>query len=421
MKTVNSLKVLEASFQKRAGINIFELETKTVNQIINDIAINGDTAVINYTQKFDHATLTPSTLFVRAADIAKARKKASPELVKALTVAYKNIYAYHKNQIPLNWTNNVGENSYVGIKYLPIERAGVYVPGGTAVYPSSVLMNVIPAQVAGVKEIILAVPPNTDGKVHPAILTAASIVGIKKILKVGGAQAIAAMALGTKKIPKVDIITGPGNIYVTLAKKLLFGAVGIDKLAGPSDSAIIADNTSNPNFVAHDILTQLEHDLLASSYLVTNSLALVKKVDTICAKLINESPRKDILKSAYQKGCKAVITKEFTAAANIIAPEHLHIVCQDAQKIANNIKHAGAIFIGEYSPEVLGDYIAGPNHVLPTERTSRFASPLMVTDFMKASSIIKYSKVDFKKVQNHIITLANEEGLFMHKKAAEIR
>lgn len=419
IKVINGIKELSTYLSARQGFCKYTKQQAVVENIIRQIAEEGDKALLALTQKYDQVKL--SSIYVKPTEITKAKKEVSKRLIDALRVAYKNIYEYHKNQLPLNWKIKRGEASYVGMRYLPVERAGVYVPGGSAVYPSSVLMNVIPAKVAGVEEILLAVPPQKNGKIHPAILAAADICGIDKIIKAGGAQAIAAMALGTKKIPKVDIITGPGNIYVTLAKQLLFGRVGIDKLAGPSDSVLVVDGSTNIEYAAYDLLTQLEHDPLASAFLIGDSKTILNKILETSEKIIKQSSRQEILKQSLKNGTCTVVTKNPIVAVNLIAPEHLHLFCKKAEKLAEEVKHAGAIFIGKYSPEVLGDYLAGPNHVLPTEGTARFASPLMVTDFMKASSIINYSQVDFMKIKPHLISLAEEEKLDIHQKAAEVR
>ncbi len=336
----------------------------------------------------------------------------------------ENIRAFHQKQLRNSWFDAGPDGTILGIKMTPIERAGVYVPGGKAAYPSSVLMNVIPAKVAGVKEIIMTTPPGADGKVNPGTLAAADIAGIDTIYKVGGAQAIAAMAFGTQSIPKVDKITGPGNIFVALAKKAVYGYVSIDSIAGPSEILVLADETANPRYVAADLLSQAEHDELASAILVTTSEELAKRVSEEVEGFVKELSRAEIIKKSLDNYGYILIAEDMSAAidaANAIASEHLEILTRNPFEIMTHIHNAGAIFLGEYASEPLGDYYAGPNHILPTNGTARFFSPLNVDDFVKKTSIISYSKEALEKVHENIELFAQSEGLTAHANSIKVR
>ena len=406
----------------RSELKLDRPETKVVQKIINEVRQHGDKAVLSYTRKFDHAKL--EYLKVNPLEIELAHKSLDEKILKALRVAIKNISEYHLRQIPHSWMMPVGKKSRLGLRYSPVSAAGVYVPGGKAVYPSSLLMSVIPARLAGVNRVVVVTPPNRDGNVHPVILAAAWELGIKEIYMCGGAQAIAALAYGTETIPRVDVIVGPGNIYMTLAKKLLYGIVGLDKLAGPSDSLILADNSADPKFIAADLITQAEHDPLASSLLIVNSRKLAEKVNAELKKQVKTLKRNPIIESSFKNyGLIAVVEDDtdFVRLADLIAPEHLQIMLSNAEEVMDLVNNAGAIFLGNYSPEALGDYLAGPNHVLPTGGTARFASPLSLDDFIKKTSIIEYTKEDLKAVREHIITLAEVEGLTGHAHAIKVR
>jgi len=338
--------------------------------------------------------------------------------------AIKNISQFHLRQAPKSWLIEAGKSSAVGLRYSPVNSAGVYVPGGRAVYPSSFLMNVIPAKIAGVPRICVVTPPDSDGKAHRSLLAVAYELGVEEIYLCGGAQAIAALTYGTKTIPQVDMIAGPGNIYMTLAKKIVYGEVGIDKLAGPSESLILADKSANPAFVAAELLTQAEHDPLAVSLVICNDRKLAEKINKEVNKQVAKLKRTKILNGSLQKNSAIILISNFNDYAkltDIIAPEHLVIMLENSEKILNKINNAGAIFIGQYSPQALGDYIAGPNHVLPTGGAARFSSPLSVEDFLKKSSLIHYTKEDLRSVQKEINTFAKVEGLDGHAQSVNIR
>ncbi|MDR1323741.1 MAG: histidinol dehydrogenase [Candidatus Margulisbacteria bacterium] len=397
-------------------------ETKIVAEIIQNVRQQGDRAVLKYTREFDGVRL--QNLRVDPLEIELARGQLDKTLLKALRLAIKNIADYHLRQVPRSWLTKTGRKSRMGLRYSPVSAAGVYVPGGRAFYPSSLLMNVIPAKLAGVPRICVVTPPDKNGSAPPALLAAACELGIDEIYLCGGAQAVAALAYGTESIARVDLIAGPGNVYVTLAKKLLYGAVGFDKLAGPSDCLILADKTANPKFVAADLLAQSEHDPQASSLLLTDSLALAKAVAAEAGRQIKKLPRRKIIEQSLDNyGGIFVITDraDFGRLADLIAPEHLQIMLKDAETMAEQINNAGAIFIGAYSPVALGDYFAGPNHVLPTGGTARFASPLGVDDFIKRTSLLEYAKSDLQAAQKYIAVLAKAEGLTAHAHSVRIR
>lgn len=416
---------IEAELKKilsRSELTLDRPETKIVQKIINDVRQRGDAAVLHYTKKFDRAKL--DSLKVNPLEIELAHKELDPKILKALRVAIKNISEYHLRQIPGSWLMTVGKKSRLGLRYSPVSAAGVYVPGGRAVYPSSLLMNVIPAKLAGVNKVVVVTPPDKDGNVHPVILAAAWELGIKDIYLCGGAQSIAALAYGTATIPRVDVIVGPGNIYMTLAKKLLYGIVGIDKLAGPSDSLILADASADPRFIAADMITQAEHDPLASSLLIVNDRKLAEQVNSELTKMVKSLKRNPIIEASFKNYGLIVVVEDdvdFVRLADLVAPEHLQIMLKNAEEVMDMVNNAGAIFLGNYSPEALGDYLAGPNHVLPTGGTARFASPLGIDDFIKKTSVIDYSKEDLKAVKEYIITLAQAEGLDGHANSLKVR
>lgn len=408
---------------KRSPNQYSEYES-VVAEILKNVKEKKDEAVFDYTEKFDHASVDASTIMVTEREIEEAYALVEPSLVEVIQKALVNIRSYHEKQKKYSWFDSTRQGTILGQKLTPLSRVGVYVPGGKAAYPSSVLMNVIPAKVAGVEEIFMTTPCNKDGKVVPATLVAAKEAGVDRIYKVGGAQAIAALAYGTESIPKVDKIVGPGNIYVALAKKAVYGHVSIDSIAGPSEILVLADDTANPRYVAADLLSQAEHDELASAILVTTSEALATQVSEEVDAFVKELSRKDIItKSLDQYGyiLLADTMEEAIDIANEIASEHLEIMTEDAFTVMTKIKHAGAIFIGEYSSEPLGDYFAGPNHILPTNGTAKFFSPLGVDDFVKKSSIISYSREALEPIHNDIITFAEAEQLTAHANSIRVR
>ena len=396
----------------------------TVNEIIDNVRKNGDKAVFEYTLKFDKSELSASTVRVTEDEIKAAYKELDPKFVEVMKKSAENIRVFHEKQKRNSWIDTKEDGSILGQRILPIEISGVYVPGGKAAYPSSVLMNVVPAKVAGVERIVMCTPPGKDGKVNAGTLVAADIAGVTEVYKVGGAQAIAAMAFGTESIPKVDKITGPGNIFVALAKKACFGHVSIDSIAGPSEILVVADETANARFVAADLLSQAEHDELASAILVTTSEKLANDVSAEIEGFLKELSRSDIIKKSLDNYGYIFIADDMDAAvdaANAIASEHLEIITKDPYEVMTKIKNAGAIFLGAYSSEPLGDYFAGPNHILPTNRTARFFSPLNVDDFMKKTSIISYSRDALSKVHEDIELFAKEEGLTAHANSIAVR
>ena len=397
--------------------------TELVHRIVQEIRHEGDRALFHYTQLLDRVELTHVNLMVSEEDFLSAERAADPEVVASLKKAADNIFAYHEEQKPRSWMTYRAHGSILGQAVLPLARVGIYVPGGTAAYPSSVLMNAIPAVVAGVEEIIMSVPTK-DGVINPYVLIAARLLGIKKIFKIGGAQAIAAMAYGTESVPRVDKITGPGNIFVTLAKKEVYGHVDIDMLAGPSEILILADETASAEYVAADLLSQAEHDPLASSILITTDMELAQESLTEVQKQLETLPRKNIARASLEgHGC-IIVTENMDQAihlANVSGPEHIELLLEDSFHILPRIRCAGAIFLGPYSPEPLGDYFAGPNHVLPTGGTARFYSVLNVETFMKRTSIISYTQEALNDVSEDIIRLAETEGLDAHARAIQMR
>lgn len=393
--------------------------SELVRKIVNDVRKFGDSAVIDYTKKFDGAEITAENFLVTAEEISAAENSADSKIVESLKIAAENIKSYHIEQLPKSWITYRNKNSILGQSIIPLERVGVYVPGGLAAYPSSVLMNVIPAKVAGVGEIIMCVPAK-NGKINPYVLIAAKIAGADKIYKIGGAQAIAAMAFGTETIPRVNKITGPGNIFVTLAKKEVFGHCDIDMLAGPSEILIIADETANPVYAAADMLSQAEHDPLACSIVITTDKNLAEKISAEVETQLAKLPRREIAEASINSNGLIIVAQDLNEAidfANISAPEHLELLTNSPFNFLPKIKNAGAVFLGAYSPEPLGDYLAGPNHVLPTGGTAKFFSVLNVETFLKRTSLISYTQEDLLNVAENIIELANAEGLTAHAEA----
>lgn len=395
-----------------------------VNDILLNVRTNKDEALFKYTKDFDKADINASNIVVTKEEIEEAYTKVDPALVDVIRKSLKNIKEYHEKQKQYSWFDSKPDGTILGQKVTPLARAGVYVPGGKAAYPSSVLMNVVPAKVAGVEQIIMCTPPDHEGKVYPTTLVAANEAGVDVVYKAGGAQAIAAMAYGTESIPKVDKICGPGNIYVALAKKAVFGYVSIDSVAGPSEILVIADETANPRYVAADLLSQAEHDEMASAILITTSSELANKVFAEIDGFLKELSRSEIIsKSLDNYGYILLVDdiNEAVSVANDIASEHLEIVTKDPFNVMTKIKNAGAIFLGEYSSEPLGDYFAGPNHVLPTNGTAKFFSALSVDDFIKKSSIISYSREALEAIHNDIENFASAEHLTAHANSIKVR
>lgn len=395
-----------------------------VNDILLNVRTNKDEALFKYTKDFDKADINASNIVVTKEEIEEAYTKVDPALVDVIRKSLKNIKEYHEKQKQYSWFDSKPDGTILGQKVTPLARAGVYVPGGKAAYPSSVLMNVVPAKVAGVEQIIMCTPPDHEGKVYPTTLVAANEAGVDVVYKAGGAQAIAAMAYGTESIPKVDKICGPGNIYVALAKKAVFGYVSIDSVAGPSEILVIADETANPRYVAADLLSQAEHDEMASAILITTSSELANKVSAEIDGFLKELSRSEIIsKSLDNYGYILLVDdiNEAVSVANDIASEHLEIVTKDPFNVMTKIKNAGAIFLGKYSSEPLGDYFAGPNHVLPTNGTAKFFSALSVDDFIKKSSIISYSREALEAIHNDIENFAAAEHLTAHANSIKVR
>jgi histidinol dehydrogenase len=408
----------------RRSPNSYPEYESRVQEIISAVREKGDEALFDYTERFDGVRLTKDTIRVTEEEIEEAYRLVDPSLLDVIRKALINIRAYHEKQKKYSWFDSTSQGTILGQKVTPLERVGVYVPGGKAVYPSSVLMNIVPAKVAGVDQIMMTTPPGRDGKVSPSTLVAAREAGVDVIYKVGGAQAIAALAFGTESIPKADKITGPGNIYVALAKKAVYGHVSIDSIAGPSEILVLADETANPHYVAADLLSQAEHDEMASAILVTTSQKLAEQVSEEIEGFLTQLSRREIIrKSLDQYGfiLLADTLDDGIDAVNAIASEHLEIVTKDAFQVMTRIRNAGAIFIGEYSSEPLGDYFAGPNHVLPTNGTARFFSPLSVDDFIKKSSIIYYSREALEPLHEDIIAFANAEQLTAHANSIRVR
>lgn len=396
----------------------------TVQAIIENVKENKDEALFEYTKKFDKYDLNASNIKVTKEEIEEAYTKVDAEYIEVMKRAKENIVAFHSKQVRQTWIDTKPDGSILGQRIIPIASAGTYVPGGKAAYPSSVLMNILPAKVAGVEKVVMVTPPNSEGKINPGTLVAADIAGVDEIYKVGGAQAIAALAFGTQSVPKVDKITGPGNIFVALAKKAVYGHVGIDSIAGPSEVCVLADESANPRYVAADLLSQAEHDQLASAILVTTSEELADKVIKETEGFLKTLSRADIINESLNNFGYAILAKnmdEAIATVNDIASEHLEILTVNPFETMTKIKNAGAMFLGEYSSEPLGDYFAGPNHILPTNGTSRFFSPLSVDDFVKKSSIICYSKEGLSKVHKDVELFATNEGLTAHANSIHVR
>jgi len=404
--------------------NQYDTYAKTVQEIVDRVKEEGDKAVFAYTREFDKAEINETNIRVTKEEIEEAVKSVDPKLLKVMEKSMNNIRQFHEKQRQYSWFDSKPDGTILGQKITALESAGVYVPGGKAAYPSSVLMNIIPAMVAGVERIVMVTPPGKDGKVNPVTLTAAHLAGATEVYKVGGAQAIAALAFGTESIPRVNKIVGPGNIFVALAKKAVYGHASIDSIAGPSEILVLADESANPRFVAADLLSQAEHDELASAILVTTSMELAEKVSKEARLQASRLSRSEIInKSLDNYGCILVADnmKDAVSAVNEIAPEHLEIVTKNPFEDMTRIHNAGAIFIGEYSSEPLGDYFAGPNHVLPTNGTARFFSALSVDDFIKKSSIIYYSKEALADVYKEIDFFAQAEQLTAHANSVKIR
>lgn len=427
MKTVKLTKetkqgILE-TLLKRSPSNYGEYEA-VVGEIISNVKDKKDEAVFAYTKKFDHFDLNAGNIQVTEAEIEEAYSLLDRKLVEIMKKSAANIQEYHEKQLRNSWFASKPDGAILGMKITAIEKAGVYVPGGKAAYPSSVLMNVIPAKVAGVEKIIMTTPCSSDGKVNPGTLAAAHIAGVDAIYKVGGAQAIAAMAFGTESIPKVDKITGPGNIFVALAKKAVYGHVSIDSIAGPSEILVLADETANPRYAAADLLSQAEHDELASAILITTSQKLAEEVNAQVEQFVKELPRSGIMQASLDNYGYILIAdsmEDAVEAANEIASEHLEILTANPFDTMTKIRNAGAIFLGEYSSEPLGDYFAGTNHILPTNGTAKFFSPLNVDDFLKKTSIISYSREALEKVHEDIEKFAESEGLTAHANSIKVR
>lgn len=397
---------------------------KTVNDIIENVKKNKDRALFELTEKFDGFKLNADNIRVTQAEIDEALLSIDDDFMEAMKEASDNIRRFHEKQLRSSFIETKDDGSILGQRIMPVEISGVYVPGGKAAYPSSVLMNIIPAKVAGVKRIIMTTPCGKDGRVNPGTLAAAHIAGVDEIYKVGGAQAIAAMAFGTESMPKVDKITGPGNIFVALAKKACFGYVSIDSIAGPSEILVLADESANPRYAAADLLSQAEHDELASAIMITTSKELAEKVSKEIDSFVKTLERKDIIEKSLENYGYILVAPdmdEAVDAANAIASEHLEILTKNPYEVMTKIKNAGAIFLGEYSSEPLGDYFAGPNHILPTNGTARFFSPLSVDDFLKKTSIISYSYEALKRDHERIETFAKHEGLTAHANSIHVR
>ncbi len=396
----------------------------TVQQIVDDVKMRRDQALFEYTEKFDHAKIDASTIRVTEEEIQEAMDKVDPSLLSVMKKSMENIRDHHSRQVRQSWFSSRPDGTILGQKITALESVGVYVPGGKAAYPSTVLMNIIPAEVAGVERIVMVTPPGADGKVNPVTLTAAHLAGATEVYKAGGAQAIAALAFGTQSVPRVNKIVGPGNIFVALAKKAVYGHVSIDSIAGPSEILVIADETANPRYVAADLLSQAEHDELASAILVTTSMELAQAVSKEVDQFLETLSRRAILEKSLENYGYILVTDTLDEAiqtANEIASEHLEIATKNPFEVMTKIRNAGAIFIGEYSSEPLGDYFAGPNHVLPTNGTAKFFSPLGVDDFIKKSSIIYYSKDALRKAHRDIEAFAQSEQLTAHANSIRVR
>ncbi|MBD1940863.1 histidinol dehydrogenase [Coleofasciculus sp. FACHB-712] len=396
----------------------------TVREVLQAVKRQGDKALLHYTAEFDRQTLNSEQLRVSGSELDAAYQQVSQELLNAIQLARQQIEAFHRQRVPKSWVQFGDDEIVLGKRYTPVDRAGLYVPGGRASYPSTVLMNAIPAKVAGVPRIVMVTPPGQEKTINAAVLVAAQEAGVQEIYRIGGAQAIAALAYGTETIPKVDVITGPGNIYVTLAKKLVYGTVGIDSLAGPSEVLIIADENANPVYVAADMLAQAEHDPMAAAILLTTEAGLAKKVQLEVERQLEDHPRRLLTEKAIAHYGLIVVVDSLLVAAelsNEFAPEHLELEVQEPWDLLEKIRHAGAIFLGSSTPEAVGDYLAGPNHTLPTSGAARYASALGVETFLKHSSLIQYSPTALQKFGNAIQILAQAEGLTSHADSVRLR
>jgi histidinol dehydrogenase len=396
----------------------------TVQQVLQEVKRQGDRALLHYTAEFDCVDLKVDELRVSGSELDAAYQQVSKELLDAIQLACRQIEAFHRLRVPKSWVQFEQDEVVLGKRYTPVDRAGLYVPGGQASYPSTVLMNAVPAKVAGVPRIVMVTPPGGDRGINPAVLVAAQEAGVHEMYRVGGAQAIAALAYGTETIPKVDVITGPGNVYVTLAKKLVYGTVGIDSLAGPSEVLIIADKTANPAHVAADMLAQAEHDQMAAAILLTDDSVLARKVVEEVDRQLQNHPRRVLTEKSIAHYGLLVVVESLEVAAelsNEFAPEHLELEVEDPWMLLDKIRHAGAIFLGQSTPEAVGDYLAGPNHTLPTSGAARYASALGVETFLKHSSIIHYSQAALQKVAGAIDILATTEGLPSHADSVRLR
>jgi histidinol dehydrogenase len=422
IKTNGSAEVQYIDNMKKRSEAVQEDVYKVVNEVLRNVKEGGDKAIAEYTKKFDGVEL--NSFLLSEEEKEEAYKLVEPEFWEAIEMARDNVWDFHEKQKQKNWMVTKEDGVILGQTVRALETVGLYVPGGTAAYPSSVIMNAVPAKVAGVKNIIMTTPPSKDGSINPYIIAAAKVAGVDKIYKIGGAQAIAALAYGTETVEKADKIVGPGNIYVALAKKSVFGVVDIDMIAGPSEILIIAEEGSNAKFVAADLMSQAEHDVLSSSILVTPSYKLAEEVVEELKRQVQTLSRKAIIEKSLRDYSAIIVTdtlKEAVDISNEIAPEHLEVMVENPMTLLGDIKNAGSIFLGQYSPEPLGDYIAGPNHVLPTSGTARFFSPLSVDSFIKKSSFLYYSEVAIKKVGQKVITLAEREGLTAHANSIKVR
>lgn len=418
-----SMKNILADMLKRDPNNYDEY-SDTVQAIVEDVKNRGDAAVFEYTRRFDNAELDASCLRVTREEIEAVMKDVEPGLLEVMKKSMENIRTYHEKQKRNSWFDSRPDGTILGQKVTALESVGVYVPGGKAAYPSSVLMNIVPAEVAGVSRIVMVTPPGKDGRVNPVTLTAAYLAGVTEVYKVGGAQAVAALAFGTESIPRVNKIVGPGNIFVALAKKAVYGHVSIDSIAGPSEILVIADETANPRYVAADLLSQAEHDELACAILVTTSRELARKVSEEVDGFLKVLPRREIMRKSLENYGYILVAcslEQAVETANSIAPEHLEIITENPFEVMTKIQNAGAIFMGEYSCEPLGDYFAGPNHILPTNGTAKFFSPLGVDDFIKKSSIIYYSREALEKAHKDIEQFAESEHLTAHSNSIKVR
>ena len=414
---------LKKTLEKRSTNHFADIEEK-VNDIITNVRENGDAALFDYSERFDHYHLTADNIRVTDEEIQEAVKAVDPEFLRILTKAAENIRNFHEKQKRLSWIDTQPDGSILGQKFTPLEIAGVYVPGGKAAYPSSLLMSVVTAKVAGVDRIVMLTPPGQGGEISKETLAAAAVAGVDEIYRVGGAQAIAAMAYGTESIPKVHKICGPGNIFVALAKKAVYGQVSIDSVAGPSEILVLADETADAKYVAADLLSQAEHDEMASAILVTTSAKLAEDVKAEIGQMVPKLERKEIIEKSLEQFGFIFVAEDIdsaVAAVNDIASEHLEIITKDAMQVMTKVRNAGAIFVGPYSSEPLGDYFAGPNHILPTNGTAKFFSPLNVDDFVKKTSIISYSREALERDYKDIMFFAKKEGLTAHANSIGVR